>query len=322
MSHSCQRTGEKCDYSIRLNWEGRRGKQVDSGLVSFDHDTLSPATPAKGYKLVHQYPLTDAPGTRRLEPLTATYGDPKSDNPCFQTGVSFVDTTLSSAREPERRLSKRIKLGDAPLAEYPEKRRYSSQSLVLEPTSATVRLSGNSGVSVASPLTPATSSTYSDDSQPQVGHAEQEVTSCSTKRLSVNSLLAGPANLRALYNDSAYHAKGTLPTLDTHPTSNEPTFYGIDRGFQDYDLGRNDDMNAIGGSSPLFQRESLDTPLDEPADYSWTEFGFGIDTGDAGESDSGYYSKPVSIFIPQDLEPLPDRLIENPMNLLYFVCLI
>ncbi|KAJ2990888.1 hypothetical protein NUW58_g2732 [Xylaria curta] len=137
-------------------------------------------------------------------------------------------------------------------------------------------------------------------------------------KLSVNSLLAGPANLRALYNDSASHAKGVPPVLDTQSGSNEPTFYGIDRGLHDHDLGKNDDMNAIGGSSPLLQRESLDTPLDEPTDYSWNEFGFGIDAGDAEKADGGYYSKPVSILIPQNLEPLPDRLVENPMNLLYF----
>ncbi|GAW12275.1 hypothetical protein ANO14919_016380 [Xylariales sp. No.14919] len=316
---NCQRTGETCDYSIRLNWEGRRGKQADSSLVGFGHDTLSSTVPAKGFKLVHQYPSVDSPGARRLEPLTGTSSQPKPDSytPRPQTGVSFVDATPSSIRESEQNPNKRIRLSDAPPAEYPEKRPYSSNSSILEAASATLRLSGSSGASVASPLTPATSSTYSDDSQPQVGRAEhQEVVSYSTRRLSVNSLLAGPANLRALYNDSASHAKAMLPPLDTRPTSNEPTFYGIDRGFQDHDLGKNDDMNAIGGSSPLLQRETLDTPLEEPADYSWLEFGFGVDTNDAEEVDGGYYSKPVSIFIPQNLEPLPDRLIENPMNLL------
>ncbi|KAJ8114616.1 hypothetical protein ONZ43_g4861 [Nemania bipapillata] len=284
----CQRTGEACDYSIRLNWEGRRGKQADSGLVGFAHDTPSPTIPAKGFKLVHQYPSVDAPGARRVEPLTGAYDQPKLENPRSQTGVSFVDTAPSFMRESEQ---------------HPKS------------TSATLRLSGSSG---ASPLTPATSSTYSDDGQQQVSRVEQqEAASYSAKRLSVNSLLAGPANLRALYNDSTGHTRSMLPPLDTRPTSNEPTFYGIDRGFQDYDLGKNDDMNAIGGSSPLLQRESLDTPLDEPFDWSWAEFGFGVDTNDAEEPDGGYYAKPVSIFIPQNLEPLPKRLIENPMNLLH-----
>ncbi|KAI0109655.1 fungal-specific transcription factor domain-containing protein [Nemania sp. FL0031] len=313
---ACQRTGEACDYSIRLNWEGRRGKQADSGLVGFAHDTPSPTIPAKGFKLVHQYPSVDAPGVRRVEPLTGAYDQPKLENPRSQTGVSFVDTTPYFVRESEQHPSKRIKLSDVQPAEYSEKRPYSSHSSILESTSATARLSGSSG---ASPLTPATSSTYSDDGQQQVSRADQQdAASYSTKRLSVNSLLAGPANLRALYNDSAGHTRGMLPPLDTRSTSNEPTFYGVDKGFQDFDLGKNDDMNAIGGSSPLLQRESLDTPLEEPADWCWTEFGFGIDNNDAEEEDGGYYAKPVSIFIPQNLEPLPSRLLENPMNLLYF----
>jgi hypothetical protein len=97
-----------------------------------------------------------------------------------------------------------------------------------------------------------------------------------------------------------------LPPQDIWPTSGEPTFYGIDRGFRDYDLGKNDDMNAIGGSSPLLQRETIDTPLGgSPEDYFWNEFGFGVDTSDPEEAHSGYYSKPVSILIPRNLEPLP-----------------
>ncbi|KAI1814601.1 fungal-specific transcription factor domain-containing protein [Poronia punctata] len=151
------------------------------------------------------------------------------------------------------------------------------------------------------------------------GPRTQDGIALSRKRLSVNSLLAGPANLRALYQDS--QAKGMLPPLETRPVSNEPTFYGIDRGSQDLDLGRNDDMNAIGGSSPRLQRESLENRFDERAENSWdsrNEFGFGVDLNDPKDAEGGYYSKPVSILIPQNLEPLPLKLIENPMNLLYF----
>ncbi|KAI1115156.1 fungal-specific transcription factor domain-containing protein [Nemania sp. NC0429] len=314
---NCQRTGEACDYSIRLNWDGRRGKQADSSLVGFARDALSPTTPTKGFKLVHQYLSADTPGARRVEPLTGAYDQLKFETrPRTGVGsVGSVDAAPSFLRESDQHASKRIKLSDAQSAEYPEKRPYSSHSSILESNSATLRLSGSSGTS---PLTPATSSTFSDDGQPQVCRAEQqEVAPYSTKRLSVNSLLSGPANLRALYNDSTGHTRGMLPPLDTRPVSNEPTFYGIDRGFQDYDLGKNDDMNAIGGASPLLQREYLDTPFEEVVDYSQTEFGFRVDTNNAEEADGGYYSKPVSIFIPQNLHPLPDRLTENPMNILH-----
>ncbi|KAI1436343.1 fungal-specific transcription factor domain-containing protein [Xylaria sp. CBS 124048] len=227
-----------------------------------------------------------------------------------QTSVNFVATPQSFSSESEQHSSKRVKLSDAQQAEYTG-RPYSSHSSTLESSTATLRLSVSSGVSAASPLTPATSSTYSDDGQPQMSRTEHEASSHPTKRLSVNSLLAGPAHLRALYNDSASHTKGMLPPPHTSPSSNEPTFYGIDRGLQDYDLGKNDDMNAIG-SSPLLQRESLDISPREPIDYSHNQF------IDAAEVDDGYYSKPVPIYIPRYLEPLPSRLTENPMNLLYF----
>ncbi|KAI2635188.1 fungal-specific transcription factor domain-containing protein [Xylaria nigripes] len=318
---NCQRTGEACDYSIRLNWEGRKGKRVDSNVVGFAHDALSPTVPTRGFKLVHQYPSVETPGTRKLGPLAGTHPGTDRHNISSQMGPIFVDTTQSPASESDQHLSKRIKLSEAQPAEYSGGRPYSSHSSTLESASATLRLSVSSVASAASPLTPATSSTYSDDGQPQLSRTEQhEVISYTTKRLSVNSLLAGPAHLRALYNDSTGHAKAMLPPLNTASASNEPTLYGVDRGFQDYDLGRNDDMNAIGGSSPLLQRESLVTVTQEADDYSHTEFGFGIDieNKDTEDTDGGYYSKPVSIYIPRNLEPLPSRLTENPMNLLYF----
>jgi len=315
-SHSCQKTGETCDYNIRLNWEGRRGKQSDSNLVAFSRDTLSPTIPPKGFKLVHQYPSVDTPGGRRLEPLTGLSSPPKTDiqNSRSQADVNFVEVTPSLSRETEPHRNKRTKLSDPQSADSPEKRPYSSHSSIHESNSATLRFSGCSSASAASPLTPATSSTYSDDGQAQSSRVEQqEAPTFSRKRLSVNSLLAGPANLRALYNDSTSQSKGMLPPLDTRPVSSEPTFYGIDRGYQDYDLGKNDDMNAIGGSSPLLQRETLDISFEEPMDdypwNSWNEFGFGVETNDPKDADGGYYAKPVSILIPRNLEPLPLKYV-------------
>ena len=56
-----------------------------------------------------------------------------------------------------------------------------------------------------------------------------------------------------------------LPMLSVEPklSSKEVTFYGIDRGFTDFDLGKNDDQNAITGLSPLLSREYVETPLED-----------------------------------------------------------
>ncbi|KAI1328277.1 hypothetical protein F5Y16DRAFT_157658 [Xylariaceae sp. FL0255] len=313
---NCQRTGETCDYSIRLNWDGRRGKHPESGIIDFSNagqSSLPTTVPAKGFKLVHQNPLSDTPGLRRLEPLTGPSTQAKQDSTSSPsrslTSSGFEDTTSPIPQDADTYPNKRAKLGDAPAVDFFDRRPYSSHSSALDSTSGTRRPPRSSSASAASPMTPATSSTYSDDDHRQTPRTEA--------KMSVSSLLAGPPSLRALCNDGASQM---LPPLDTRArNSDEPTFYGIDRGLPDQDLGKNDDMNAIGGSSPVFQREVLHNPSEEPAeDAGWNEFGFGVETNDADEAGGGYYAKPVPIFIPRNLEPLPLKLIENPMNLLYF----
>jgi hypothetical protein len=86
------------------------------------------------------------------------------------------------------------------------------------------------------------------------------------------------------------------------------TYYGVDPGFKDLDLGKNDDTNAIikafKGSTvedDLIAAESVRPRMER--DFSGPK---------------GYYDRPVPIKIPRDLEPLPAKLRENPMNLLYF----
>ncbi|KAI1260097.1 hypothetical protein F5Y18DRAFT_420339 [Xylariaceae sp. FL1019] len=306
---NCQRTSEACDYSIRLNWDGRRGKQADANLVDTSQAAIS-AIPARGFQLVHQDLQSDNRAARRLEPLTNTDSQSVSFSKIFpsQTGPETTNSPASPARDSDRPPSKRAKLNDTPYTDH-GKRPYSSHSSALDSTSSR-RLPVSSNASAASPLTPATSSTYSDDDYRQAHRAEHNTT-----KMSVSSLLAGPPSLRALYGDGTGHAKSMLPPSDTGPRhAGEPAFYGIDRGLPDHDLGRNDDMNAIEGSSPLLQGNMLEKGLEVATEeYAWNEFGFGVEANDLDGPSGGYYSKPVSI-----CEPLPLKLIENPMNLLFF----
>ncbi|KAI1087446.1 hypothetical protein F5B19DRAFT_497368 [Rostrohypoxylon terebratum] len=317
---NCQRTGETCDYSIRLNWEGRRGKRPEPGVVDFGQEVLSPPFPARGFKLVHQYPLSDTPGTRRLEPLTGPATQPKADRnrvppqpviPLENSPSTSVDDTDSSSMPSSKRakLTSDHQSPDLQSARLIEHRHNSAASSTLDSSVASFRFAVGSGLSVGSPLTPTTSSTYSDDDQ---RHA--------SRRLSVNSLLSAPPGPQALADDNTSRMKTGLPPIDTRArASTEITYHGIDRGFPDHDLGKNDDMIAISGSSPLLQREFMDAPISEQGDdLIWTEFGFGVETNEFHDEEGGYYSKPVSIYIPRNLEPLPSKLVDNPMNLLYF----
>ncbi|KUJ22643.1 uncharacterized protein LY89DRAFT_574779 [Mollisia scopiformis] len=138
-------------------------------------------------------------------------------------------------------------------------------------------------------------------------------------RLSVSSLLSGPPGIPQLSdrsNDRIYH-----PTSDVQDwlpqyqdQYQDTTTWGIDRGFKDLDIPRNDDHNAISGASPVALRDHLELVYDRgtPA-----EFGFGMETYNTAFDSGNYYDKPVPINIPRALDPLPTKLLENPMNLLH-----
>ncbi|KAI0172048.1 hypothetical protein GGR52DRAFT_548814 [Hypoxylon sp. FL1284] len=315
---NCQRTGETCDYSIRLNWEGRRGKRPEPGVIDFGQEVVSPPLPPRGFKLVHQYPLSDTPGTRRLEPLTSPASHPKSERsralpqpavPLDNPSSTSVDDTDSSLPANKRaRFTSDAQPPDLQSLHSIDRRHNSAASSTLDSSVASFRITNCSGLSAGSPLTPTTPSTFSDDDR----HT--------SRRLSVNSLLSAPPGTQAWQDENVSRARAGLPPIDTRTRmSMDATYYGIDRGFPDHDLGKNDDISAISGSSPLQQREFTEAPFDESSDdLFWNEFGFGVETNEYSDEEGGYYSKAVPIYIPRNLEPLPSKLLDNPMNMLYF----
>jgi hypothetical protein len=138
------------------------------------------------------------------------------------------------------------------------------------------------------------------------------------RRLSVNSLLSGPVGISYQSDRTEDGESQEIQDWSQYQRVefDDATIYGIDRGFKDLDIGKNDDMNAITGSSPRTMREHLDFIVDE--DNELMEFGFGMKENPAFET-GAYYDKPVHVSIPRVLEPLPSKLLENPMNLLVSV---
>lgn len=135
----------------------------------------------------------------------------------------------------------------------------------------------------------------------------------SSHRLSVQSLLSSPQDSfysRLTVSRHSFSSPQSIARTDTPETS---TFYGYDRGQPDKDLGHNDDERAIPGYPRIDragdgQLESGETAQDKhPSD-----FGFGM------RETRNYYDGPVEVCISKDLEPLPFKLRQNPMNLLYF----
>ncbi|TVY82767.1 Thiamine biosynthesis regulatory protein [Lachnellula suecica] len=171
--------------------------------------------------------------------------------------------------------------------------------------------------SANTPLTPASS--HSDDGYKVYGSKLSPLAphdSPDLRRLSVSSLLSGPPGIPY---QSAPSSNAELQNWseEYQDVYQDTTTWGIDRGIKDLDIGKNDDMNAISGTSPIASRDHLELALDEDGGFVPVEFGFGTETHDTAFENRGYYDKPVAICIPRALEPLPNKLLENPMNLLH-----
>jgi hypothetical protein len=135
--------------------------------------------------------------------------------------------------------------------------------------------------------------------------------SSNLQRLSVSSLLSDPP---------AHEGRDDTCGVERQPrgfprtdASDNYTIYGYDTGQPDLDVPKNDDANAIKVFSP-------------PMTYTGRLAGEAIfpsqshasSTRDMAFEKGGYYERPVPVKISHDFEPLPPKLLENHMNLLYF----
>ena len=135
------------------------------------------------------------------------------------------------------------------------------------------------------------------------------------RRLSVQSLLADPEDFKT-WKSSSQPAKYPLESV-----AEETTTYGYDLGLPDLDTPRNDDESAILPFSPPARRESVISYLNANGETEWDASPynpFSAQSKVIAFEPGGYYASPVPIKIPFSLEPLPAKLMENKMNLLYF----
>ncbi len=193
---------------------------------------------------------------------------------------------------------------------------YASSPLISPPV-VRYQSSSPSNSNVRIPPTPAASSLGSDDLHHSISGPSPQPPQESPdfRRLSVKSLLSDDPGTPAEPGSSSDGAfPGKLNTSSF--ISSDKTKYGLDRGFQDLDLPRNNDQTALNGMTPDLGIATLD---DADGDNEWfSGFGFGFN-GTAGfQEGAGYYTKAVTVSISKSLEPLPGMLKENPMNLLYF----
>ncbi|KAH9842143.1 Serine/threonine protein kinase [Teratosphaeria destructans] len=351
---NCVKSGEQCDYSIRLNWGGRSRKDQDGtpsdGTFTFVATPTTTAShtkaPSNGQDHVFSaqhisaappprppshhrppppnlYPATNGNGSAldprlRLPQLPAYSPEAAHQQTAALPSISNVFEPTSHTTDRSKPTSapadddfrwspqhsaKRVRLSShrshaqsepSPLFAVPQ---YPAQA---EPSPASTHVTTHSiGSIVNTPATPVSSITSGSPyaTQPLSLHVHEP---SDLRRLSVKSLLSDPSD------DNEKH-----PPRFERMDSNKHRAYGYDHGLHDLDLPNNDDDHVLFPRSPDLRRASA--AMSEVSNSS-NEF----DSKQIAFEPGGYYAQPVPIKIPRCLEPLPDELLRNQMNLLYF----
>ncbi|KAI7283889.1 hypothetical protein KC345_g2676 [Hortaea werneckii] len=353
---NCAKSGETCDYSIKLNWGGRSGGDKDgspaesAGLFTFVSPPTSAAAPATSagspaknkpagrehvFSAQHIQAAPDRPRDQGRRPANRTGAriDPRlsqwaqrSDRQGVQHspfGVLQQQTSSDSAprlppsdtgaaptnarmnrdefRWSPQHSAKRVKLSSA--HDTPHSQPSPAFAVPPYPQShhdqspATTNYTPHSINSIVNtPATPS-SSINSGSPYPPQSASLQVQDPPDLRRLSVKSLLSEPAE---------EPERSRLPV--SHDSHRHRT-YGFDHGLPDYDIPHNNDNAAILPKSPDMRRTS-----GAPSGTG----SFSNHSAPLAFESGGYYASPVPIRIPRFLEPLPDELLNNNINLLYF----
>ncbi|EOA80749.1 uncharacterized protein SETTUDRAFT_174460 [Exserohilum turcica Et28A] len=329
---NCQRQGEKCDYSIRLNWGGRsRQDKICSGSDASNGVSASPYESAFVFEddssrlfplpseaqSQHQHARSAShaslsasthaidPTLMRPIPHIVTSPEPVDGNPFFQAAVP--SSAPYSQAQYQTTFDARSFAAPAFDAFSSSSPNFASADGPMPPPSQSSSTDPmlqrqKYGTPIESPGT-----VFSDAYSPRTVHTPQDsaVSSPGPRRVSVQSLV------NDLHGDrqysSSYHGDDArqYPIVDAASTT-----YGYDLGLPDLDTPRNDDASAIAVVSP--QNNAMDLNGDSPYDSSEAP------SKPMAFERGGYYASPVPIRIAKTLEPLPPLLIENQMNLLYF----
>ncbi|KAF6813956.1 cyclophilin type peptidyl-prolyl cis-trans isomerase/CLD [Colletotrichum sojae] len=355
--YSCQKTGEACDYSVRLNWEGRRTKRSQSfGTPSQISQSLQDTTQIQPPSFTHTFSINPSPNAqiqpkpiprpRRIQTAPGTF-DPGRRNqaesldrndvpgegffystPPQETQVPIpsptipkhVVDTFSAASNLRRSNSAAASSSQRPhkrsrsFAESSESEVYHSRSnLLASPASFSgasppiCRIRSNTGsTSRGSPLTPASSAFRADDELRTPLPALPSPASPGNSRLSVNYLLTGSPGV-AHRPKSVTQLEFGSPLPDLASVTEAPgdaTFYGYDLGIWDSDINQNNDTDAIS-QMPSRATDAFFDGYGNSSRPRRYEGGSLHDT--LSRLAGGYYDRPVPIWIPRNLEPLPAK---------------
>jgi hypothetical protein len=165
--------------------------------------------------------------------------------------------------------------------------------------------------------TPPTPSSYTmEDPKPVYVPSDPYVSDYEPRRLSVDSLLAGPPGHLPQQNisfdqTSSVGSEGSY--FETIDINGETKVFGIDRGEPDLDI-RTNNLDR----EPDIEEIQQDAMADAYPASNMRKALVPLNRNTLAFAPGGYYAKPVQMRIPRSLLPLPDYLMSSRTNLLYF----
>ncbi|KAH7391962.1 fungal-specific transcription factor domain-containing protein [Pyrenochaeta sp. MPI-SDFR-AT-0127] len=344
---NCERQGEACDYSIRLNWGGRSKRdKIDPGsdasstasgspyqsTFAFEDDVLPlfPSTPEKPLRPQH------ARSRSNISPPTSAHFliDPE----LVRLSHSQTPPNVTSAASFDHSSYFHGTSGLPTSAPYTQAHFQNSFESPSHPASGFETLNyGNAGfTSINADMPPPRASfdalakrhkhshsldspttTMSDAYSPNtVGSDDPVLRTAPKQQTSMFPLpdlrrMSVQSLINGIPGDASRQYSPETERGRQYPIADSASItYGYDLGLPDHDTPNNDDYSAITIFSP--QSDTMD--LDDETTYGNAE----PRGKDMAFESGGYYAKPVAIRISKSLGPLPPLLMENQMNLLYF----
>ncbi|KEY65584.1 hypothetical protein S7711_11379 [Stachybotrys chartarum IBT 7711] len=225
--------------------------------------------------------------------------------------------TRGSITKPSRRRHRKTKSGFGSLGfddANPRPRTQGEPSPALTTMPASLRPHLMSLVS--SPMTPGAASSHSDDVLYASSWTHNQRYDSPGPWYSGDSDLAdSPVPMASPWDvPSAYSHAGHQAAFGGSSWESGK-FYGYDLGKKDEDIVKNDDANAIFRVNYGMRDPSQATVEDE--NTIWRSYPDARISGvDAEVCNSGIHGQMTAVVIPWNLEPLPDKLQDNPMDLL------
>ncbi|OJJ86831.1 Zn(II)2Cys6 transcription factor [Aspergillus glaucus CBS 516.65] len=322
---NCRRQNDRCDYSIKLNWEGRTRRK----------SSVEPPSPVCNGSTYVFSSVSPPAFHQSLPSVSEDILTGAAENILWEERLSHIDPGTHNRDHSE---------SQKPLSSVPQLAGVESPVEIndlLQVQDVAISWADNSphSSSIGSTLnsTPSLLNPIEDGSYPSPAETDSAFGGRFFNRQSQNPSFpsaqqAGPASNSQSPSGDIYYPGIPIDFLLDKPEDHEEDRsldlstpekrwhaylrtvtdnYGLDYGRPDLDLNKNDDHAAIDVNRAL---QLINPQWNSQGDIE-PEMSF---VQELKSKNRTYYDSPVPVNIPRYLSPLPMNLLKNPINLMYF----